>query len=197
MYYCKGRVTSSLRQGTDYFMHWISEWTFFFFCKATVNIETLCFLFIFFYCIKFIQQRWAVMWLVYSCCWSIRSCTQLFGDFGGVVHNDSCSAVGLCFILEWASFTIRANSSTGVMLFNIAMMYGNEWARVKRIIRGDNIFLPSTTIIPFGAKLINGLTLSKLIVQSSVNSINRDSGQKSSNEDDNGGTHSKVRCWVS
>jgi hypothetical protein len=33
--------------------------------------------------------------------------------------------------------------------------------------------------------LINGLALSKLIVQSSVNSINRDRGQKSSNEDDN------------
>lgn len=121
----------------------------------------------------------------------------MFGDFGGVVFNDSCNAVGLCFILEWASFTKRANSGTGVMLVNIAMMYVSESARVKRIIRGDNIFLPGTISIPFGAKLINGLTLSKLVVQSSINSINRDSGQKSGNEDDNGGTHSKVRCLVS
>lgn len=120
----------------------------------------------------------------------------MFRNFGGVVLNDSCNAVGLCFILEWASFTKRANSGTGIMLFNIAMTYGDESARVHRITRGGNISLPGTTSIPFGAKLINGLTFSKLIVQSSVNSINRKGGQKSSKEDNNGSTHSEVRFLV-
>jgi hypothetical protein len=96
----------------------------------------------------------------------------LFGEGSGVVRSDIGYAIGLHFILGWASFTKGTRCGTRLVLTDVAEICDNDLVKLKGGGSVDVfVYIPIAIGIPFVAELSNSLALGKLIIQSSVDSI--------------------------